>query len=635
MEFKPSLKQYFYILFLPLTLILLFAAQNYAFNVWLDIAEKSYTLRLFFVSFALGAVIYGPSLLFLKKGKYIYLFFASFIVSLIFVAQFLYYRYSESFLGVSALKYMGQAPSVAGTAKSLLTPELLVFCANIFIVLAAFFLTFRKKYTELALSKWGKVIIVILMVFIVFFGYKFLLDAEKKEWGNTSRLYKDVYDLNALVGKMGIINFSIEDAVKYFSRNKITNNEKSFLESWSKNRITSETGGKYFGQAQGRNIILIYAESLENAVINQKIAGKAITPNLNKIASEGLYFNNYYALVGHGNTADAEFEALNSLYPLANTVVFVDYAKNKYKALPELLRNYGYKTYSFHGDVPTFWNRSNIYPGLGYDKSFDINDYIVSRPVGQGPSELGDKDFFAQSAPKLQGLEQPFMATFITISSHTPFILPDDLKTLAIPSDTDLNKNQQEYLQSIHYMDGAVGEFIDEIKKADLYNNSIILLFGDHGSYTNISSALGNNKNTLPSLANSQVPLIILVPGTELQGTINTPASHLDIYPTITNLLGIPAPKTILGQDILNTKNPVVTRFNLISGGINIILTADLIYEANKNGVYEYGACIEAPSKKFLPVENCKKLYSQQSDIIKASNIIIRGDLLDMLNATQ
>ena len=621
-----KLKSYIEAAFLPFALAILFVLQNQAFNWWLHIYSKTYFVRLSLVTFALGIVIYGPALLFKKRYKYVYLFLASFLVSFIFSAQFLYYKYSESFLQISAIKYICQINSVAGTIKVLLTPELLLFIINFILVLFVCIFSYKKKLPDFTTPVVEKIIIIAVIIVIVFFGYNYLLNKEKKEWGSTSRLYTDVYDLNALIGKMGIVNFSLEDTYKnILRRNLVTDSDKSFLKTWAKNKVLAETSTQYFGSAKGKNLIIIQIESLENAVINKTINGQEITPNLNNLANQGLYFNNYYAQVGPGNTADAEFSTLNSLYPLPNDVVFINYAKNQYKALPELLKNNGYKTYSFHGDVATFWNRSNIYPGLGYQKDFNLNDYIVTRSVGKGPSDLGDEDLSAQSLLKLEDLKQPFMATLITMSSHTPFILPDDLQTLKIPGQTNLNQTQWEYLQSIHYTDKAIGEFIEGLKKDGLYDNSLIFILGDHGSFTNISSAL-EQQSPLPELANSQVPLIIL--GSELNKTINTPGSHLDIYPTITNLLGISAPNTILGQDLLNTKTPVETHFKLVSGGIDAILTPNLAYEANKNGVFKDGACFSMPDKNLIPIEACQNLYNQQSDTVKASNIIIRGNLL-------
>ena len=155
--------------FLPLVLAVLFVIQNQYFNVWLGIYSKTYSFRLSLVNFALGLILYGPTLLFQKRYKYIYLSIISLLVSVIFIAQFLYYRYSQSFLQFSAIRYLGQAGSVAGTARTLLSPELILFFVNFLIVAVAFALTFRKKYKDVILPIWEKVIIVLAIALVVFF----------------------------------------------------------------------------------------------------------------------------------------------------------------------------------------------------------------------------------------------------------------------------------------------------------------------------------------------------------------------------------------------------------------------------------------------------------------------------------
>jgi len=117
-------------------------------------------------------------------------------------------------------------------------------------------------------------------------------------------------------------------------------------------------------------------------------------------------------------------------------VTFVDHAQNQYAALPQLLVDHGYDTQVFHGDVATFWNRVNIYPNLGYQAWHMQDEFTSTRAIGI--TGLGDEDFFKQALPKVEALKQPFMATLITLSSHTPFTLPDDLRTLPIPAGSGL-----------------------------------------------------------------------------------------------------------------------------------------------------------------------------------------------------
>jgi len=140
---------------------------------------------------------------------------------------------------------------------------------------------------------------------------------------------------------------------------------------------------------------------------------------------------------------------------------------------------------------------------------------------------------------------------------------------------------------------------------------------------------MGNPNNVLPELANSQVPMIILAQNANLKGIDNIPGSHLDIYPTIANLLGIVPPKTIFGQDLLNTETPVETHFKNISGGIDAILTLNLLYQADEDGLFENGSCKSLPDKNPLPITDCQNLYNEQLNNLKASSIIIKGNLLN------
>lgn len=615
---------------LPLLLLAaFFVIQNIAFNEWLGF-QHLYFGRFLAVNFALGLALYCPALFFGKRGRSAYLFAISCTVSLLLASQFLYFQYSQSFLQVSALKYVGQVVSVAGTVKSLLSVKLVLFFANIFLALGIMV----ARPLEIMLLAKEKIILLACMGILVFSGYFFLIQKEKQEWGNSSRLYKEVYDINMLVEKMGIANVVLEDTFKYLARvDLVSAADKDFLANWIKSQqpgIAKPASAKGFGEARGKNVIFLQIESLENAVINQKIDGQEITPNLNKLAQEGLYFSNYYTQVGPGNTADAEFSTLNSLYPLPDDVAFIDYAHNQYNALPELLTHQGYGTHALNGDVPTFWNRSNIYPVLGYQEKISEDSYIASRPVGKGPTSLGDEDFLLQSLSKLEIFKQPFFSVLITESSHTPFELPEDLRTLDMSGTKaqSLNDTQQQYLQAIHYADKAVGEFITGLKRAGLYDNTMIAIYGDHQSFTGIADPLNAGDATFPALSHSQVPLVILNSGVKA-GEIITPASHIDLFPTMANLLGIQPPKEVLGQDVLNTKNPVVVRRNLASGTINTIFGGSLAYIANDDGVFEDGECFKMPSKTTLLVADCQALYAQQSNIIKASDIIIRGNLLN------
>lgn len=626
---------------LPLLLVAVFVAQNLIFIDWIGLSPDPEVHLLLAGSIALGVLLYGPSVLFGGWTRYWYLLAASIVASLIFVSQYVYFSLYGGFLQASALQYAGQLNAEWSTVFTLLTPQLLVFVLNIFIVIVAMIAAYKKKHWRAELRAQDKIIAAVIVIVLVAGGYGLLLKASGDGWQELTHpavTFRDInsftYSPDQAVQEVGICNYSFGDIIGMLLRTTpVTEADVQFVQNWLAQKPPI-TKGPYFGIDRGDNLIYIQVESLETAVINQKIGGQEITPNLNALAAQGLYFDNYYTQVGPGNTADAEFVTLNSLYPLTNEVAFIDFANNTYAALPALLVQNGYHTYALHGDVADFWNRENIYPALGYQTQISENDFVAHET---GFPTLDDDDFLSESAQKMEGFQQPFMTTVITLSSHTPFIIPKQYQALQFPATSTLSERQKNYLQSVHYADAALGAFIADLKAEGLYNNSVIAIFGDHGSSTGISTALGSTPTTPTALDNSQVPLILLNPklNATLNGATSTPGSHLDLYPTVANLLGITPPDTVIGQDLLSTKTPVITHRDPYSAIITTILTPTLEYDAAQSGVFADGTCLQLPASTTLPIDDCEALYDQQSANIEASDFIVRGNLIpDLASST-
>jgi lipoteichoic acid synthase len=611
------------IVWLPTSLTVLLVIETLLFNGWLNLTSGFYIWRCVAASAGLSMILFFPAVFFTKRNtRYLYLFLISLFVCLIFISQFLYYRYSGGFLQASSLSYSNQTVDLISTIRTLLAYTLLFFIVPLVVIVLGYVAVGRRK-KEAALFTKEKVIIFFLMVSIFCGGYATLMVSEQRDFGSVGGLYddSDMYNLSSLVDKAGILNFSLESLAEYtLQPHTASAADMTSLAAWTEGRALPAQGAD-FGVLKGKNVIFIQVESLENWVIGYTLNGVEIAPNVTKLSEEGAYFTNYYSQDGEGNTADAEFSTQNSLYPLPDSVAFITYAQNQYDALPHLLDISGYTTAAMHGDVATFWNRSNMYPSLGYEKIFSKPDYTLPRLVG--PEGLGDDDFFKQSLPKLESLPQPFMATLITLSTHTPFTLPSDLKTLAIPKDTTLTPTQQQYVEAVHYSDQALGNFIVGLKADGLYNNSLIVIYGDHSAF------IGTSDSQI-----QHVPLIILAPNNVIPPGINTtPGSHLDMYPTVADLLGIQYPITVLGQDLFNTKTPVVTQRVAGTGAIKFIISSNLKYTGSIDGIFEHGTCTTFPQAMPVPIASCQTLWEGQSSTTKASDLIVRYNLLPLVSS--
>ncbi len=173
-------------------------------------------------------------------------------------------------------------------------------------------------------------------------------------------------------------------------------------------------------------------------------------------------------------TSDAEFIVENSLYPLDRGSVFFTHATNEYTATPEQLKKYGYSSAVFHSNDKTFWNRDVMYPALGYDRYFNLNDYVGTEQMSVGWG-LKDKEFFEQSIPKLKSLPQPFYTKFITLTNHFPFLLnPEDQYVDEFNSESGV---VNRYFPTVRYTDEALKQFIKQLKEEGLYDNSVIVIY--------------------------------------------------------------------------------------------------------------------------------------------------------------
>ncbi|KUO60483.1 MAG: hypothetical protein APF84_06395 [Gracilibacter sp. BRH_c7a] len=383
---------------------------------------------------------------------------------------------------------------------------------------------------------------------------------------------------------------------------------------------------KYFGAAKDKNLILIQLESTENFVVGLSVNGQEITPNLNKIIKESLYFPHFYAQIGQGNTSDAEFVTNTSIYPRPRGAISTGYTGVKYPSLPRLLQSKGYKAVTFHPNTATFWRRDNLYPCLGFDSYFDESFYQNEDPVGRWGSS--DEILFKKAVPILQEFakqNQKFYASLITLSSHHPYLIPESKKKLDLAPDLQ-NTFIGDYLTAINYEDFALGLFINDLKDTGLWDNSMIVIFGDHFGISKneetdnqdfFTSILGREHDYLDAL---NVPLVIRIPGVKSK-IIENVGGQIDILPTLANLFGIYLDDyLIFGQDIINQdRNLLGFRFYYPEG--TYISSSYLYIPGNKVGqnieTHEAVQNIELFLKEEQQIKNLMQLSDIYLEYIK------------------
>ncbi|MDG2845211.1 LTA synthase family protein, partial [Vibrio parahaemolyticus] len=148
--------------------------------------------------------------------------------------------------------------------------------------------------------------------------------------------------------------------------------------------------------------------------------------------------------------------------------------------LPWLMRDNGYTTWAFHGYKREFWNRDKAYINQGFERFVAEDDFDFDEEIGFG---ITDKDFFNQSLSYIKKIdekdENPFFAFLVTLTSHNPYKMPEEYQKINIMEEHK-NTLTADYIQAIHYTDEAIGEFIQSLKDNGLYEDSVIVIYGDH-----------------------------------------------------------------------------------------------------------------------------------------------------------
>ncbi|PWM67324.1 MAG: hypothetical protein DBX38_03970 [Eubacteriales Family XIII. Incertae Sedis bacterium] len=395
--------------------------------------------------------------------------------------------------------------------------------------------------------------------------------------------------------------------------------------------------GPLFGAAKGRNLIVVQLESVQGIAVENDYYGQEITPFIHSlIADPGtIYFDNFYHEIGAGNTSDAEFAVNNSLIGSIESYTYQLYEDNYFKGLPWILKEQGYSTNVFHGYKKSFWNRENIYPALGFDRFYGGDDYVSDNIDGIGAGNIvgiSDSAFYEQVVSYMTELSQPFYGFLITLSSHNPFGLPEYLQEIELePQDENI---VGRYIQSVNYADRCLSEFFDELKEAGLYDNSLILIYGDHFGLARadeavrsvVSEWLGRDY-TYDDLL--RVPFIIHMPGTDINETVSISGGQIDVLPTVSYLLGIEELDTLyLGQNLLTAESGFAPfQMHMIKGSF---IKDDVVFEMSRDGVSENSTVYNRRTGEKLEAADYYDEYLRAKEMIELSAFYLENDVLGL-----
>lgn len=518
---------------------LLFGAKTYiVYRFFFNMNLENYMqeLILFINPFVTAFLIYAVSI-WLKGNKQLkYIRYVTLLGTLILYFNLLFYRNFGDFLTLPVL-FQGSNATDLGT--SILASMKI---SDIFLLLdlvIIWYLT-KKDRQQLTVDFSNKKRLLVLSMSVLFLlGNYILAEIERPQ------LLQRGFDREYLVKNIGVFNFHIYDifqqsrsqAQRVFADGNELYDIVNYVDEYSSDHEETDM----FGVAEGKNVIFVTLESLQSFVINNTLHGEEITPFMNQLAEESYYFDNFYHQTEQGKTADSEFIMENSLYPLPSGAAYFTHSSNALHSTPQILAEEDYTSAVFHANNGSFWNRNAMYETLEIDHFYDIDSYEVneSNSVGWG---LKDKEFFEQSMKYLTSLPEPYYARFLTLTNHHPFDLDEEDATLDQFDSNSRTLNQ--YFQTVRYLDESIEEFFDHLKETGVYEDSIIIMMGDHYGISDfhdraMATYLDKEEITpYDHILLQRVPLFIHIPGHEGE-VISDVAGQVDVKPTILHLLGV------------------------------------------------------------------------------------------------
>ena len=600
-----------------------------------------------------------------EKNRFPYLLTVSIILTLICVINSVYYTFYTSFVSVSLISTSRYAVQVgdAIVENVIKVQDFIYILSPILLTITYIRLRKHKKLTKEEKERRDTKKMITTFIFAGIILFFFLISLTALEIGRYAKQWNREY----IVMRFGIYAYQLNDIIKsiepqltsLFGYDKAL---KTFTEYYQDAPDEQTWTNEYTGIFEGKNILVIHYESMQNLNIGLTFNGEEVTPTLNKLAKDSIYFSNFYSQVSVGTSSDSEFTFNTSLMPTNTGTAFVSYFNREYVTIPLLLREKGYYAFSMHANNGSYWNRNIMHETLGYQRFYSKTDYEIDEVIGLG---LSDKSFYRQSIEKIKEINakgQPYYGTIITLTNHTPFSDTDkygefdvSLKTTKYNEETGEEEEVVypylegtklgNYFKSVHYADEALGEFINALEEEGILDNTVLIIYGDHDArlpktdYRKLynydpetdgirsceegdDTCVKIDSNTYELLR--KVPLLIYSKETKesLHQEVTTVMGMYDVMPTLGNMFGF-YNKYQLGHDIFS-----LTDDNIVVFPNGNWVTNKVYYNA-QNGSSLILKETELPANY---IEDCIE-YSEK--LLSASNATIVFDLIKKARETK
>ena len=289
-------------------------------------------------------------------------------------------------------------------------------------------------------------------------------------------------------------------------------------------------------RAQPLNLVIVLEESLGAGFVGS-LGGRGVTPQLDRLSSAGIWFEQLYAT---GTRSVRGIEAVIAGFPPtpALSVVKLQKSQRNFATLASVLRASGYHNEFVYGGESHFDNMRGFFLGNGFHSVVDRDDFAAPKFVGSWG--VSDEDLFDKAHERIVSLHaagEPFFMLVFSSTNHTPFEFPDGRIVL-------VDSEKQTVNNAVKYADHALGEFIDRARASEYWTNTAFLIVADHDTRVYGDALVPIDKFHIPGL----------ILGADIQPRrIASTASQIDLAPTLLSLLGVDSTHPFTGRDLTRT----------------------------------------------------------------------------------
>lgn len=518
-----------------------------------DLRTAYHTVPSLWIYGSFIAVLLSFAFLLRGKARMWYLVLFNLAFSTLFVFDLWYYRGFGTMLNLHLFSQTANLQNMGDCIYSMARRADAVFLFDGIILLL------MVLFTKHPFSKGNRNLPLFAAIFFLASGYIAYVHhkVDIVEGGQNQILFRICWTPKETITNLSPLGFHLYDTYNYAQESRplvLREEEKQEIEAWFENKKEDLPENGYKALFKGKNLIHIQFESLENFVIGRKINGQEITPNINKLLKNSIYFPNIYEQVHNGTSSDSDLMVNTSVYPVRSGSTFFRYPYNTYNSLPQLMEKHGYDTLAIHSDKGAFWNWMEATEAIGFDKCLDVESFTVDEEIGLG---LSDGSYLRQVGDVLVKQKQPFYSFVVTMTSHGPFDLPEKYRELKLDKELDKTK-LGGYFQSMHYTDKHIGLLIEKLRQDGALENSVITIAGDHcGVHKYYQDELESiqPRESWWYDKNKCIPLIAYQEDGQEERK-ETIGGQIDIMPTIAYLMGVDEEEyaqTAMGRNLLRT----------------------------------------------------------------------------------